>query len=314
MSSIFDYPLRVFTAKLRNRFHQLPSSSSSAAAAQDESQDETPHYYQHGIPGIPTDGKVVLLQNSKTGSQVYLVGTCHVSKESAELVKKVIDYVRPGVVAVELCKGRAEKFMNQKPEDDTMYTLFCKSMRAPGGLCFKIDTFIGNCWLRRMHANGMFQGLEFKVAMEESSRVGARCVYMDQDMDAIHQKISKLSPFDLLRKAFDTLLSPTAFKDEDFTRSSVRKMISIEKKHHPKTSKVMIEDRDKILFANLRSLQGEVVAVVGMAHMDGIEVLWKLAEECRVCPNCLGCLQAILFQIGFIWNFLNVMYYKAWVY
>ncbi|KAI3878330.1 hypothetical protein MKX03_021790, partial [Papaver bracteatum] len=57
------------------------------------------NHYQHGIPGIPTDGKVVLLKNSKLGSEIYLVGTNHISKHSAETVKKVINYVRPNVVA-----------------------------------------------------------------------------------------------------------------------------------------------------------------------------------------------------------------------
>ncbi|KAI3878327.1 hypothetical protein MKX03_021787, partial [Papaver bracteatum] len=61
--------------------------------------NEDTSHYQHGIPGIPTDGKVVLLKNSKLKSEVYLVGTDHFSKESAETVKKVIDYVRPNAVA-----------------------------------------------------------------------------------------------------------------------------------------------------------------------------------------------------------------------
>ncbi|KAI3877286.1 hypothetical protein MKX03_024221, partial [Papaver bracteatum] len=88
-SSIYNKLLRVFKNKSR-KSHEQPSSSSA--------QDETSHY-QHGIPGIPTDGKVVLLKNSNNGAQVYIVGTIHISKQSAETVKKVIDYVRPDVVA-----------------------------------------------------------------------------------------------------------------------------------------------------------------------------------------------------------------------
>ncbi|OVA16867.1 hypothetical protein BVC80_1231g15 [Macleaya cordata] len=42
----------------------------------------------HGLPGIPNDGKVVRLKNSATGSELYLVGTCHFSQKSAETVKK----------------------------------------------------------------------------------------------------------------------------------------------------------------------------------------------------------------------------------
>ncbi|KAI3880217.1 hypothetical protein MKX03_019860, partial [Papaver bracteatum] len=50
--------------------------------------DDDDNSYQHGIPGIPTDGKIVLLKNSKLKSKVYLVGTVHISKQSAETVKK----------------------------------------------------------------------------------------------------------------------------------------------------------------------------------------------------------------------------------
>ncbi|KAI3906832.1 hypothetical protein MKW92_010647 [Papaver armeniacum] len=92
--------------------------------------DDVSHY-QHGIPGIPTDGKVLLLKNSKLGSEVYLVGTNHISKQSAETVKKVINYVRPNVVAVELCAGRATD-MNHNREEVTLFDLLCRSMSAPG--------------------------------------------------------------------------------------------------------------------------------------------------------------------------------------
>ncbi|KAI3945686.1 hypothetical protein MKW98_022960 [Papaver atlanticum] len=130
-SCIYNYLLRVFSTNSRRTCYEQPSSSSA--------QDET--HYQHGIPGIPTDGKVVLLKNSNNGAQIYLIGTCHVSKQSAETVKKVIDYVMPDVVAVEQCKKRAMSMWNSKPEDATFYKLLCKSMRAPGGLCTKIASF-----------------------------------------------------------------------------------------------------------------------------------------------------------------------------
>ncbi|KAI3945687.1 hypothetical protein MKW98_022961 [Papaver atlanticum] len=171
--------------------------------------------------------------------------------------------------------------MNWKPEDATLYKLFRKSIRAPGGLCMKIYIFILYYRSRQLHANGVFPGLEFKVAMEESSRVGARCFYIDQDIDVTRQQLSGVSSFDLLWKAYrDYRLSVcTDFVDEKYTRSFVREISSIQKKRCPDVSKVIIEDRDKFMFTNLRSFQGKIVAVVGMAHMDGIELLWKLAEE-----------------------------------
>ncbi|KAI3973668.1 hypothetical protein MKW92_050653 [Papaver armeniacum] len=266
MIFICNYLFRVFITNLRSIFHRRRPSSSA--------QDET--HYQHGIPGIPTDGKVVLLKNSSNGAQIYLIGTVHGSEQSAETVKEVIDYVRPDVVAVELCKERAMAIMEWKPEDDTsLYMLFRRSMRAAGGLCMKFVIFIESCRERRSHANGIFPGLEFKVAMEESSRIGARCFYIDQDMDVTLQQLCKVSSFYWLWSAYSTGVRGEA----KFTRSFVQEIHSFQKELSPEIFKAMIEDRDKFMFTNLRSFHGKVVAAVGMGHMDGIELLWKREEE-----------------------------------
>ncbi|MCL7051295.1 hypothetical protein MKW94_023741 [Papaver nudicaule] len=208
----------------------------------------------HDIPGIPTDGKVVLLKNSKLKSKVYLVGTVHTSKQSAETVKKVINYIKPNVVAVELCEESANEIMKDNSEDIAMFAL--------------------SCWYRKLQADGIFPGLEFKVAMEESSRMRARCVPIDEDQNVTLEKVSKVLTWELL---LQSLLA----KNEDrveYTRSSVQEMNSLFKKHHPELFKAVIEDRDKFMFKNIRTFKKKAVAVVGMAHMDGIETLWKHAE------------------------------------
>ncbi|KAI3865386.1 hypothetical protein MKW92_053382, partial [Papaver armeniacum] len=44
--------------------------------------------------------------------------------------------------------------------------------------------------------------------------------------------------------------------------------------------KVIFKERDILMCARLRRLEEKViVAVVGLGHMDGIELLWKLAED-----------------------------------
>ncbi|KAI3871815.1 hypothetical protein MKW92_026295 [Papaver armeniacum] len=264
--------LRVFKKKSRKNHQQQPSSSSTA-------QDET--HYQHGIPGIPTDGKVVLLNNSTNGAQIYLIGAVHGSNQSAETVKTVIENVKPGIVAVELCEKRVAAMNKQQPDNDTWYKLFRNSIKAPGGLSMKIYKFMLSCRRRRLDAYGIIAGLEFKVAMEESAKLGATCFYIDQDINVTHEQLSKVPSFDLLWKAYREyrLSADTDFADEKHTRSSVRESSGKQKKRCPDIAKVMIEDRDNFMFTNLRNYQGKVVAVVGMAHMDGIELLWKRAEE-----------------------------------
>ncbi|XP_026393145.1 uncharacterized protein LOC113288344 [Papaver somniferum] len=130
--------------------------------------------------------------------------------------------------------------MNWKPEDATFYNLFRKSMRTPGGLCRKFGTFFMDCQYRRMLADGIFPGLEFKVAIEVSSRVGARCFYINQDIDVMVQQFSKVSSFYWLWFKYDRVRNEV----ED-TRSSVQEMQSCLKKLRPEIFKVIVEDRDK---------------------------------------------------------------------
>ncbi|KAI3944237.1 hypothetical protein MKW98_016467 [Papaver atlanticum] len=190
--------------------------SSDQSTVSGDGGDANP--YEHGIPGIPTDGKVVLLKNSKLGSEVYLVGTVHISEQSAETVRKVINYVRPNVVAVELCAERATN-MNRNREDVTLFDLLCQSMSVPGGLRTKFGSFAMSFSLRQMRADGKLPGLEFKVAMEEASRVGARCALIDQDVNLTLKKVAKVSSWKLLW----SILRTDDYKDTECTRSFVHK-------------------------------------------------------------------------------------------
>ena len=47
------------------------------------------------------------------GKEFVLIGTAHVSKESAELVKAVIQEQQPDTVCVELCKTRYEALVDE---------------------------------------------------------------------------------------------------------------------------------------------------------------------------------------------------------
>ncbi|XP_026450991.1 uncharacterized protein LOC113351169 [Papaver somniferum] len=224
----------------------MSSSILDQSSVSGDGGDASP--YEHGIPGISTDGKVVLLKNSKMGSEVYLVGTNHISKHSAETVKKV-----------ELCAGRATD-MNHNREEVTLFDLLCQSMSSPGGLRMKLGRFAISCPERQMRADGKLPGLEFKVAVEEASTVGARCALIDQDINLTLEKVAKASSWKLIWNSLRT----DDYEDTEYTRSYF---------------KVLTEDRDTFMFENLRTFEEKVVAVVGMAHLDGIELLWKHAEE-----------------------------------
>lgn len=40
----------------------------------------------------------------------------------------------------------------------------------------------------------------------------------------------------------------------------------------------LVSERNDVMVKALRNLKGKVVAIVGLAHMDGMEQLWKQAN------------------------------------
>ena len=52
--------------------------------------------------------------------QIFLVGTAHVSRQSAEEVRELIRVVRPSTVMVELCTERAER-LRSTPNVSTLH-------------------------------------------------------------------------------------------------------------------------------------------------------------------------------------------------
>ena len=52
---------------------------------------------------------------SAKGQEITLVGTAHISEDSATLVQRVIETVRPDVVMIELDASRAAKLIGARP-------------------------------------------------------------------------------------------------------------------------------------------------------------------------------------------------------
>ncbi|MCL7029361.1 hypothetical protein MKW94_001821 [Papaver nudicaule] len=243
-------------------------------------------HYQHGIPGIPTNGKVVLLKNSNTGSQVYLVGTNHTSKESPQIVKKVINSIRPDAIAIELPKEDMEYLRRKNWEpgnvNEDWRSMFLRSVRSPGGLLHKIIELRINWHERRLQANGIILLGELKVALEESLKLKAKLVPIDhRDVDFniciyYHSLLWRSIPYfiELLK-----IKSIVHLMDKD-SRSQIRVINRLQRISTPEFEKVMIDDRNMHMCTRLRRMEEKlIVAVVGMRHMDGIELLWKHAED-----------------------------------
>jgi pheromone shutdown protein TraB len=62
--------------------------------------------------------------------EILLIGTAHVSKESADLVGQVIERERPDTVCVELCNSRYQSLIQKKKWQDTNLFKVIKEKKA----------------------------------------------------------------------------------------------------------------------------------------------------------------------------------------
>lgn len=263
------------------------SSSSSSAAASDTAQG-----------GEELNPETVSYLVDKTYSrEVYLVGTAHVSEKSAEDVRRTIQIAKPHTVMVELCEQRVRRFREGRPPPtpeevakDFMRELGRKGSH-PGFAVESLLKFGFSGVYALMRQYGMIPGLEFKVALEEAKRLNLPVCLGDQDigntMTKLRLSLGSISfakvcnpppaPPELEAAAAGGFQGMTA----SIERMKNRKQIGILRDYVstmvPEVMDVMVGQRDSFMVDKLLHdcAVGRTVAVVGMAHMDGIEDEWR---------------------------------------
>lgn len=237
-------------------------------------------------------GTTLRLFNRRTGAELHVVGTAHVSEASAEQVKRAIQEYQPSTVMVELCQSRADKLRRQLDQGHggAMEELL-RLVMGPGNVGAKALQLGLGMFYRFFRSAGMDPGKEMVVAMQEADRIGAELIYGDQDVRFTLSKLQQaLSVSDILK-----ILQPQPVPEElkqllggskDLkmaverikNRKAVRLMAEGMRKQLPHVVRIMLDERDEYMTKVLHDLPGRVVAVVGLAHLDGIEKNWRCLE------------------------------------
>ncbi|CAM9355535.1 unnamed protein product [Ectocarpus sp. 8 AP-2014] len=305
----------------------LTASPQQAAAAAGTAVGRRP-----GAKRSPTflcDDAVSYLYNPTKQSEVWLVGTAHISNSSATLVENVIRQIKPQVVMVELDAQRVGSFMEpQKQGEKTLADGTGKEISAPAG---RRNPFFGAFFKQLLDPNvsvndriteffaaalgkaiskmyesmdqkGLSSGQEFTIAINEARACGAKLLLGDRDVRITLRRLSEaLRSIDLQEisqsgqmetglglEALDgsSVESINSSLDILKNRETMRKVIGFYKEEAPELYNAMIGERDQVMAANLMNLDGKqvTVAVVGLAHVDGIEGIlmangWK-SQRC----------------------------------
>lgn len=150
------------------------------------------------------------------------------------------------------------------------------------------------------------QGGEMKAAMQEADRIGARCVYGDVEFSettnglkaaafsmmsspaAMMQTFSNVPPPPPeLSAIFSGLMGgdkdPQQLVEDIKTRERSKAMTGYLSKCFPSIYHVMISKRDEHMAMQLKKQchRGKIVAVVGIAHVEGIEREWEKLDNIK---------------------------------
>jgi len=227
--------------------------------------------------------------------QVFLIGTAHVSRKSAADVRALMQQVKPTHVFLELDAERAAKLRADASNDPLASNLINSLLNSKNSASFGasvVEMFLRLLY-NAMRAAGLVQGGEFVAAIEESEKIGAEIVYFDRHYRTTLSRIAQEAPKDVM-SVLKLMLDPkerakaeSELNLKEFVgleervnsllfRDRVRKLVSSVRSTAPHVTTALLDERDLIMTNALKSANHErIVAVVGMAHMDGIENLWQ---------------------------------------
>jgi pheromone shutdown-related protein TraB len=210
------------------------------------------------------------------GRELYIIGTAHVSANSARLVEETIRDVQPDTIAVELDKPRFEVIQNRKRYENTDIVQILKKKKA---LFFTAQLIMSAYQKKIAKKLGVTPGAEFKKAIDLSEELNAKLVLADRDVGFTLKRLIRLMTFWDKAKAFAALL----FAKEEDTNIDEEKIIEIKNpdtltaligemgETMPKVKQVMLDERDLYLAGKIQDNLGQrTVAVVGAAHVQGI--------------------------------------------
>lgn len=209
--------------------------------------------------------------------EIILVGTAHVSKKSADLVKKIINEEQPDTVCVELCESRFQAIRQKKKWLEMNIVKVVKEKKAFLLLC---NLLLASFQKRIAKNLGVNPGEEMLRAIETSEAIGAEISLADRDIRITLSRIWRImSIWQKIKLLFQMMLSLGKVDDideEDIERMKQEDMfesiLSEVGKSMPVLKQILIDERDLYLAAKIKSAPGKkIVAVVGAGHVPGIK-------------------------------------------
>ena len=154
--------------------------------------------------------------------EIILIGTAHVSKDSVELVREVIDEERPDSVCIELDEKRFENIQNPKAWEQTDVAQVIKSKKVG----FMLANLILSSYQKKL-AKKMDSpvGGEMLQGIKSAKEIGAALVLADRDIQTTLMRIWRKLGFVEKTKLLYSLLFSMEDGDEEISEDDIRRMM-----------------------------------------------------------------------------------------
>lgn len=223
---------------------------------------------------IPHQENVDLIRLN--GKEIYLVGTAHVSKQSADLAESIIRQIEPDTVAVELCQPR---YLSLKDPERWKNTDVVEVIRQGRSSLLLVQLILSSFQKRVGKQLGVKPGEEMMRAVQVAEEVGAETVMADREVKITLKRTWSNLGFFSMMKVMGTLIG-SLFSEEVVDEEEIERLKSSDvlaetlkdfSKALPEVRASLIDERDQYLAAKIAGAPGDkVVAIVGAGHVPGI--------------------------------------------
>ncbi len=219
------------------------------------------------------------------GKIVILIGTAHISRESVDLVKLVIEQEHPDSICVELDAKRFEAISHpNRWESLDLKEIIRKQQLST----LMVNLILASFQKRLGEKLGVLPGTEMLEAIRMAEKHDIPVILGDRDVRVTMRRAWRTTPFwrkslllsSLLLGIFDT----TEVSEEEIRnlkkQDVLSEMMKELGKEVPTLKTVLIDERDRYLAKKIVDAPGDrIIAVVGAGHVEGIRQTLPKADS-----------------------------------
>ncbi|MCW7463917.1 TraB/GumN family protein [Leptospira limi] len=246
-------------------------------------------------------------------TEVHILGTAHISKQSVEEVEKLIQSIKPDVICVELCESR----MKSVEDPDYLKKLDIFKVFKERKMWLLLSSLILSSFQKKMGNQDIKPGDEMRKAISLGRLLKKPVLPVDREIQTTLKRSWGNVGFFSKMYLFSALLASLLVK-EDVSDEKIEEMKSDDilkdlfsqiPKKYESIKNVIIDERDvylaeKIRVSTLDKKVKKVVAVVGAGHLAGIERNIDLQNDLSVLdevpkPKLWDSLSLIIYPVFF---------------